>query len=98
MQNSSFSLSVQCLCLDRVEIFPFLCLLHWLFSIVTLIKPLESEQRMHKLLHIYSLSNETVLIFELITFAAPDTEYFSYLVFIAFYLPSLSKFSMLSFQ
>lgn len=35
MQNSPFSLCVQCLCPERVEIFPFLCQLQWLFSIVT---------------------------------------------------------------
>lgn len=98
MQNSSFSLSVQCLCLDRVEIFPFLCLLQWLFSIVTLIKLLESKCKIVYAFSVHSLSSERVLIFELITLAAPDTAYFSYLVCIAFYLPSLSKCAMLSFQ
>lgn len=88
MQNSSFSLSVQCLCLDRVEIFPFLCLLQWPFSIVSQIKSIESKCKIAYAFSVHSLSSETVLIFELNSLTAPDAEYFSYF---AFYLPSLSK-------
>lgn len=63
------SLSVQCLCCGRVEISPFLCLLQWLFSIVTLTKLLESKCKIVYTFFVHSLSSETVL--ELITLEAP---------------------------
>lgn len=62
-------LSVQCLCRGRVEISPFLRLLQWLFSIVTLTTLLESKCKVIYTFFVHGLSSETVL--ELITLAAP---------------------------
>lgn len=68
MQDSSFFVCAVFV-LWQVDIFPSLCLLQWLFSIVILTKLLESKCKIVYTFFVHSLSSETVL--ESITLAAP---------------------------